>query len=165
MEALLSSSIDFAMFFYNPNIYPEEEYLLRKQSAIRFAEKHGVQFIDADYEPADWFARTRGMELDPERGRRCNTCFDLRLERTARHAVGHAYDVIATSLGMSRQKRLAEVNASGRRAVAPYPQLAYWDNNWRKGGGITRALEICRREDFYRQTYCGCQYSMPNGAP
>ena len=68
MEAMLASGIDYTIFFYNPNIHPEREYLLRKDENVRFAEKHGVPFIDADYDTDNWFARAKGMEWEPERG-------------------------------------------------------------------------------------------------
>ncbi|MEO6563881.1 MAG: epoxyqueuosine reductase QueH, partial [Nitrosospira sp.] len=76
MEAMLASGIDYTIFFYNPNIHPEREYLLRKDENVRFAEKHGIEFIDADYDKENWFARAKGMEREPERGIRCTMCFD-----------------------------------------------------------------------------------------
>ncbi|WP_457318254.1 epoxyqueuosine reductase QueH, partial [Stenotrophomonas sp. P5_B8] len=75
MEAITASGIDYTIFFYNPNIHPAREYELRKQENIRFAEKHGVPFVDADYDTDHWFARARGMENAPERGIRCTMCF------------------------------------------------------------------------------------------
>ena len=71
MEAMTASGIDYTIFFYNPNIHPEREYLLRKDENIRFAQKHGIPFVDADYDKDNWFARARGMEWEPERGIRC----------------------------------------------------------------------------------------------
>src|SRR5690606_18994318 len=75
MEAMLASGIDYTILFDIPNIQPEKEYLLRKEENIRFAEKHGVPFIDADYDTDNWFARAKGMEDEPERGIRCTMCF------------------------------------------------------------------------------------------
>jgi predicted adenine nucleotide alpha hydrolase (AANH) superfamily ATPase len=78
MEAMLASGVEYTIFFYNPNIHPEREYLLRKDENVRFAEKHNVPFVDADYDKDNWFARARGMEWEPERGVRCTMCFDMR---------------------------------------------------------------------------------------
>ena len=77
MEALAASQIDTTIFFYNPNIHPKEEYELRKEENIRFAEKLGMPFVDADYDRDNWFDRTKGQEDEPERGKRCTTCFDM----------------------------------------------------------------------------------------
>ncbi|WP_109126681.1 epoxyqueuosine reductase QueH [Dyella sp. C11] len=160
MEAFVESGIDYTVFFYNPNIHPLKEYLLRKDENIRFAEKHGVPFIDADYDTDNWFARAKGMENEPERGIRCTMCFDMRFERTALYAHEHGFPVITSSLGISRWKNMAQINDSGHRAAKPYEGLVYWDFNWRKGGGSQRMIEISKRERFYQQEYCGCVYSL-----
>lgn len=160
IESLQASGIPFTIFFYNPNIHPQQEYAVRKEEIRRFAERYGVPFVDADYDSEQWFARAKGMEDEPERGSRCRMCFDLRLQRTALYAFEHGFRFIATSLGISRWKNLQQVNECGRRAAASFPGLAYWDHNWRKGGGSARMIEITRRENFYRQEYCGCVYSL-----
>jgi predicted adenine nucleotide alpha hydrolase (AANH) superfamily ATPase len=160
MEAIQASGITYAVFFYNPNIHPVKEYELRKQGNISFAEMHGVPFIDADYDTDEWFARAKGMEKEPERGIRCTMCFDMRFDRTALYAQEHGYNVISSSLGISRLKNMAQINACGHRAAARYPGLVYWDYNWRKKGGAARMVEISKRENFYQQEYCGCVYSL-----
>lgn len=160
MEAITASGIDYAIFFYNPNIHPVKEYELRKQENIRFAEQHGIPFIDCDYDTDNWFSRARGMENEPERGIRCTMCFDMRFERTALYAHEHGYDTISSSLGISRWKNMAQINDCGVRAASRYEGLQYWDYNWRKGGGASRMVEISKREQFYQQEYCGCVYSL-----
>ncbi|MBN8886112.1 MAG: epoxyqueuosine reductase QueH [Rudaea sp.] len=160
MEAFVESGIDYTIFFYNPNIHPAKEYELRKQENIRFADKHGVAFVDADYDTDNWFARAKGMENEPERGIRCSMCFDMRFERTALYAHEHGFAAMTSSLGISRWKNMDQINDSGRRAVAPYAGLSYWEHNWRKGGGSQRMIEISKRERFYQQEYCGCVYSL-----
>jgi epoxyqueuosine reductase len=160
MEAIKASGIAFTIFFYNPNIHPRKEYELRKAENIRFAAQLEVPFVDADYDQDSWFARAKGMEHEPERGKRCTMCFDMRFARTALYAHEHGFPVITTSLGISRLKNLQQINDSGQRAVASYPGMLYWDYNWRKGGGATRMVEISKREHFYQQEYCGCAYSL-----
>lgn len=160
MEAIQASGIEYTIFFYNPNIHPQKEYLLRKEENIRFAEKHGVPIIDADYDTDNWFDRAKGMENEPERGIRCTMCFDMRFERTALYAYEHGFDVISSSLGISRWKNMQQVNDCGTRAAQKYPDLIYWDYNWRKKGGSSRMIEISKRERFYQQEYCGCVYSL-----
>ena len=160
METLLHSRIDFTIFFYNPNIHPRREYDLRKEENHRFADKHGIPVIDADYDMDNWFQRVKGMEHAPERGVRCTTCFDMRFERTALYAYEHGFDLISSSLGISRWKNFRQVTDSGVRAAAPYAGLVYWEYNWRKMGGADRMIEISKRENFYQQEYCGCAYSL-----
>lgn len=160
MEALLASDIDFAIFFYNPNIHPIQEYEIRKQENIAFAEKHGITFIDADYDKDNWFERIKGLEWEPERGKRCTACFDMRFERTALYAYEHGFSVISSSLGISRWKDMNQINTAGVKAASRYPTVEYWTYNWRKNGGAARMYEIAKREHFYKQEYCGCVYSL-----
>lgn len=160
MEALLSSKIDFSIFFYNPNIHPVQEYEIRKEENISFAKKHKIPFIDADYDKDNWFARVKGLEWEPERGKRCTACFDMRFERTALYAYEHGFSVISSSLGISRWKDMNQINEAGTRAAGRYPDMEYWTYNWRKNGGAARMYEIAKRENFYKQEYCGCVYSL-----
>ena len=160
MEAIHASGINYSIFFYNPNIHPKREYELRKQENIAFAEKHGIEFIDADYDTDNWFERIKGLENEPERGERCTKCFDMRFERTALYAQEHGFPVISSSLGISRWKNMAQINDCGIRAASRYEGMQYWDYNWRKGGGSQRMIEISKREEFYQQEYCGCVYSL-----
>jgi len=160
MEALIASDIDFTIYFYNPNIHPKKEYELRKQENIEFADKHDIPFVDADYDMDNWFSRVKGLEMEPERGKRCTVCFDMRFERTALYAAEHGFPVISSSLGISRWKNMAQINDCGERAAARYPGMIYWTYNWRKQGGSQRMIEISKREEFYMQEYCGCAYSL-----
>jgi len=160
MEALLASKIEFSIFFYNPNIHPQQEYLIRKQENVSFAQQHGIPFIDADYDKDNWFVRVKGLEMEPERGLRCTACFDMRFERTALYAYEHGFPVICSSLGISRWKDMDQINSSGVRAASRYPNIEYWTYNWRKNGGAARMYEIAKREGFYQQEYCGCVYSL-----
>ncbi|NYT26737.1 MAG: epoxyqueuosine reductase QueH [Candidatus Thiodubiliella endoseptemdiera] len=160
MEALAVSKIETTIFFYNPNIHPREEYELRKEENIRFAEKLGMPFIDADYDKDNWFERTQGQEDAPERGERCTTCFDMRFEVTAEYAKTHGFDLISSTLGISRWKDMNQINGCGVRATNPFAGVTYWDFNWRKQGGSSRMLELSKRESFYQQEYCGCVYSL-----
>lgn len=160
MEALIASDINFSIFFYNPNIHPVQEYEIRKQENITFAAQHNIPFIDADYDKDNWFERVKGLELEPERGKRCTACFDMRFERTALYAAEHGFPVISSSLGISRWKDMNQINDAGLRAASRYPGLIYWTYNWRKDGGAARMYEIAKRENFYQQEYCGCVYSL-----
>jgi epoxyqueuosine reductase len=160
MEAMQESGIELTIFFYNPNIHPKKEYEIRKSENIRYAEKMGIPFVDADYDVQNWFARAKGMEHEPERGIRCTACFDMRFERTALYAHENGFGVFTSSLGLSRWKNMDQINDSGIRAASHYPEITYWDYNWRKNGGSARMYEIAKREEFYQQEYCGCIFSL-----
>ena len=127
---------------------------------MRQAELLSVPFVDADYDTDNWFARTKGMEWEPEKGKRCTECFDMRFERTALYAHEHGFGVYSSSLGISRWKDMNQINGSGERAAARYEDLQYWTYNWRKQGGANRMLEISKRDNYYQQEYCGCVYSL-----
>ena len=160
MDAFIYSGIKFTVFFYNPNIHPREEYEIRKNENIRFARKYDIPIIDGDYDRDQWFKRARGLEWEPERGKRCSMCFDMRFERSALFAVEHGFKVFTSSLGISRWKDMNQVSQSGMRAASRYPNLVYWAHNWRKQGGSQRMYEISKQERFYQQEYCGCVYSL-----
>lgn len=160
MEAMLAAGVRYTIYFYNPNIHPEREYLLRKEDNIKFADKHGIEFVDADYDKDNWFERVKGLEWEPEKGKRCTACFDMRFERAALYAHENGFPVLTSSLGISRLKDMDQINGCGHRAAARYDDVVYWDYNWRKKGGAQRMVEISKREGFYQQEYCGCVYSL-----
>ena len=160
LEALQFSRISTTVFFYNPNIHPQEEYKIRKMENIRFCNQLSMPFVDADYDVDAWFDRTKGMGNEPERGVRCSTCFDMRFERLAQYAHANDFQVISSTLGISRWKDLNQINTSGLKATTPYPDMIYWTFNWRKDSGSQRMIEIAKREKFYQQEYCGCVYSL-----
>ena len=160
MERMINSGINLTIFFYNPNIHPKKEYLIRKEENIHFAEKLNIPFIDADYDVQNWFSRAKGLEKEPERGKRCTKCFDMRFERTALYAFENNFKIITSSLGISRWKDMDQINECGIRAAKHYEGVTYWTYNWRKAGGASRMYEIAKREEFYKQEYCGCIFSL-----
>ncbi len=157
---MVESGLDLTIFFYNPNIHPVKEYRLRKDENIRYAEKLNIPFVDADYDVQNWFARAKGMEWEPEKGKRCTMCFDMRFERTALYAHENDFQVITSSLGISRWKDMNQINDSGTRAAGHYPGITYWTYNWRSFNGGDRMYDIAKDENFYQQQYCGCVYSL-----
>lgn len=159
VECLLQNGIRPTLFFYNPNIFPEKEYLHRKEEIIRYAELQGIDCVDADYDHQQWLEDVCGLENEPERGARCLRCFYLRLKRGAEYAHEHGFSVVATTLATSRWKSLEQVSQAGRLAVEPFEDLVFWGENWRKGGLQQRRSELLQRYQFYNQNYCGCEFS------
>ena len=160
IECMLANDIRPTVFYFNPNIYPQEEYEIRKQEAIRFVTAQGLDFVDADYDYARWLHHVRGLEGEPERGARCLQCFTLRLTETARYASEHDFTLFTTTLASSRWKSLEQINEAGRRAAARYPGTLFWEQNWRKGGLQERRNQLLKEYDFYNQQYCGCEFSL-----
>lgn len=160
IECMLANGIRPTIFYCNPNIYPQEEYEIRKAEAIRYVQDLGLDFIDADYDYIRWRETIKGLENEPERGGRCLKCFILRLTETARYASQHGFSVFTTTLASSRWKNLEQINEAGRRAAALYPGTLYWEQNWRKGGLQDRRNQLLKEYDFYNQQYCGCEFSM-----
>jgi epoxyqueuosine reductase len=160
IEDIHRAGVDLSIYFYNPNIHPRREYELRKEENIRYAEKLGIPFIDADYDKDRWFELTKGHEWDEERGERCTLCFEMRFVKTAEHAHRNGFKVITSCLGISRWKNFDQVTAAGEKAASLFPGVTYWAYNWRKEDGSNRMIEIARAERFYQQQYCGCAYSL-----
>ena len=160
VECLMNNGIRPVIYYCNPNIYPEEEYLIRKNECSRYAVSLGLEIVDADYDHDRWLKCMSGLEGEPERGARCLRCFMLRLESTARYAHEHGLHVITTTLASSRWKSLDQINEAGRRAAACYPDVIWWDQNWRKGGLQERRVQIIKEYGFYNQQYCGCEFSV-----
>lgn len=160
IECLMKNGVTPVIYYSNPNIYPLEEYLIRKNECTRYADSLGLTIIDDDYCHNEWLAHVKGLENEPERGRRCRRCFEMRLRRTAHYAHENGISVVTTTLASSRWKSLEQINAAGQWAVEPYDDVAWWEQNWRKGGLSERRLEIIKQYGFYNQQYCGCEFSM-----
>ena len=117
IEAMMQNGITPVIYYCNPNIYPQEEYEIRKNECTRYAQSLGLEIVDADYDHENWLAEMKGLENEPERGGRCLKCFKLRLLRTAQYARQRGIRVITTTLASSRWKSLDQINEAGRWAV------------------------------------------------
>ncbi|MBR0037259.1 MAG: epoxyqueuosine reductase QueH [Bacteroidales bacterium] len=167
LEWMLSHDVRPTLFYCNPNIYPAEEYRIRKDEITRYAARLGVTIIDDDYDHAAWLAQVKGMEQEPERGARCLQCFRMRLLRAAEKCSELGFDVFTTTLASSRWKSLEQINAAGQWAaqhvnenpLCTHP-VRFDDRNWRKGGLQQRRNELLKENGFYNQLYCGCEFSL-----
>ncbi len=162
---MLAHDVRPTLYYYNPNIYPEEEYLIRKNECTRYAASLGLDIIDDDYDHEAWRCDVKGLEDAPERGPRCQQCFNLRLLHAARKAAELGFEVFTTTLASSRWKSLEQINAAGKWAVGQVLQetgksVRFDDRNWRKGGLQQRRNELLKENGFYNQLYCGCEFSL-----
>ena len=160
IEWMVQNGITPVIYYCNPNIYPFEEYLIRKEECSRYASSLGLEIVDADYDHSAWQCCVKGLENEPERGARCLECFKTRLLSAARYASEHGFTVFTSTLDSSRWKRHDQIVEAGRLAAAQFPSLTFWERNWRQGGLQQRRSQIIKEQDFYNQRYCGCEFSM-----
>lgn len=169
VEWLCARGIVPTIYYYNPNIFPREEYEIRKQESQRHANSLGIRWIDGDYDHDLWRQNVCGLELEPERGKRCEVCFYHRLLATAHKAQELGMTWFATTLASSRWKNLEQVNAAGLRAAeavnsqgptADGGEVRFWAQNWRKDGLQDRRNALLKEYNFYNQQYCGCEFSQ-----
>lgn len=160
IECLLQNDIRPTVFYFNPNIFPEEEYLIRKTENQRYTQALGLDFVDADYHHTNWREQIKGLENEPERGSRCVKCFHIRLLETARFASRNDFTLFTTTLASSRWKNLDAIFLAGRYASEQFQGVRFWEQNWRKGGLSERRRQIINEYDFYNQHYCGCEFSF-----
>lgn len=162
VECMMQHGITPTIYYCNPNIYPFEEYEIRKNECTRYARSLGLEIVDDDYDHESWLREMKGLEEEPERGGRCLKCFKYRLLRTAEYARDHGFTVMTTTLASSRWKCLEQIEEAGRFAEAQVPGVSFWAQNWRKGGLSERRIQIIKEYNFYNQRYCGCEFSMRN---
>lgn len=155
----LTPVLETTVFYYNPNLDSEEEYNKRKEEQIRLLrETGGADFLDPGYCREEFARIAAGYEKEREGGARCERCFRLRLERTAREAVSRGYHYFATTLTLSPLKNAALINRIGLALQEEYG-VRYLPSDFKKRGGYQRSLELSKEHALYRQNYCGCIYS------
>lgn len=156
----LAGKIHTTVFYYNPNLYPEEEYEKRKAEQIRFLRETGLaDFLDCDYAAQDFYAIAKGYEGEKEGGARCLRCFRLRLTRTAEEAKKRGYDYFATTLTLSPLKNAQKINEIGLE-IEREAGVCYLPSDFKKRDGYLHSLQLSSRYGLYRQNYCGCVYSL-----
>ncbi len=158
IKKLHDDGVDFAVAFYNPNIHPEAEYIKRRDEQKRLCEQWNIQFVEFEYNPDVWFKQTLPYKDEPERGKRCDICFELRLKRVMQYAKENGFEAVASVLGVSRWKNLAQVNAAAARASAQVG-VPYVEIEGRKHGMQEARLALIKELQLYNQDYCGCVYS------
>lgn len=160
LEAMVAKGIRPVIFYSNSNIFPEEEYLTRKNELLRYAEEYSLTVVEDEYDHCSWQDIAVGLENEPERGARCLECFKYRLSRAAKYASENGMTHLATTLATSRWKDLNQVDEAGAYACSLVQGVTWWGNNWRKGGLQERRNQLIKEKQFYNQLYCGCEFSM-----
>jgi predicted adenine nucleotide alpha hydrolase (AANH) superfamily ATPase len=155
----LKDEYEVIAFFYNPNIHGEEEYQKRLHEVERLAKLWDFPLIVGEYNVEQWFSAVRGLEDEPEGGKRCEVCYSLRLEETAKLAKELGCEAFATVLTISPHKKAEKINAIGKEAGERHG-IAYLESDFKKKDGFKESVRISRELNLYRQNYCGCRFSM-----
>jgi len=155
----LKDKFDLTVFFYNPNIFPEAEYLKRKEQVIKVCNEWNVKMVDKDYEHEKWRETVKGLELEPEMGDRCQVCFKFRLAEAVKYAVENNFDIFGTSLTSGRNKKAQIINPIAQFLATQF-NIKFYDEDWKKGGRQERGRKLVTEKGIYRQNYCGCEFSL-----
>jgi predicted adenine nucleotide alpha hydrolase (AANH) superfamily ATPase len=156
---MLQHEFDVTAFFYNPNIHPEEEYEQRLLEMKILMDKWRIPMIQDQYDSDRWFDSVRGLEEEPEGGKRCAICYEFRLLKTVQIADIKGFDLFATTLSISPHKKADVINAIGKKLEKGYG-VAFYDADFKKKDGFKISCQISRDEGLYRQHYCGCIFSQ-----
>ncbi len=158
----LSQYFEITVFYYNPNIFPEEEYVTRAEEQRRLIEalpaKYPIRLEVGAYEPERFYSMAKGLEREPEGGERCFGCYRLRLEEAAKLAAEGGYDCFTTTLTISPLKNAGKLNEIGEELAGIY-QVAHLPSDFKKKNGYKRSVELSAEYGLYRQNYCGCVFS------
>jgi len=161
IEQLLPEYPDITLYYYNPGIHPKQEYQKRLEVVKELQKIFPVKLIEGEYTPEKWFEMVKGLESEPENGKRCLLCYAERLEETARKAVELGIKDFTTTLTISPLKKAEIINNIGQNLAKKY-QLSFHAANFKKKDGYKRSIELAKKYEFYRQNYCGCIFSIPN---
>lgn len=160
----LYDDYDITILYYNPNIYPEEEYIKRKNEEIKYLNHlnengYKISMLDCDYESEKFYEKTKGYENEREGGARCAICFRLRLEKTAELAKENGFDLFGTTLTVSPHKNAELINSIGL-ALEKETGVKFLISNFKKQNGYKRSVELSKENNLYRQNYCGCEFAL-----
>ena len=163
---LLAKYFDVTVLWYNPNLYPEAEYEKRLDTQKQLIDAIGTDGVKASllvepWRSEDYFSRIKGLENEPEEGKRCLECFKIRLDETARIAAERGFEWFCTTLTVSSRKDAVAINAIGREAAAKYG-VKWLPSEFRKREGNHRSIILSEKYGLYRQEYCGCVFSLAN---
>lgn len=159
----ITQYFDVTLLWYNPNLYPKEEFDRRFKTQVELIEKMGladkVNILAEPWKSEDYYRRIKGLENEPEGGKRCAECFRLRLLETARLAKHYGYDYFCTTLTLSRHKDAVLINTIGEE-IAGAVGVSWLPSDFKKRNGENRSIELSEQYGLYRQLYCGCEFSL-----
>lgn len=161
INELKSQGFAVTVFFYNPNIFPLEEYKIRKSEIAKYCQKENIEFLAGEYAHEKWLAFIKGLEKEKEGSFRCFKCYEFRLQETAKYAMEHGFDYFASTLSISPHKNASKINEIGNE-LAEKHHIKFFTADWKKNDGFKKSCELSKTHNFYRQKYCGCEFSINN---
>ena len=160
INALREAGYEPVTFFYNPNIHPRDEYFKRVEDMKKLAAiKNTKDHEDVPYDIVEWFVICKPLANEPERGKRCEVCFRMRMDKTAQKAKETGFEIFATTLTISPHKDTALINRLGKEAAEKYG-VKYYESDFKKKDGFKKSIALSKEYGLYRQDYCGCSYSL-----
>ena len=147
------------VYFYNPNIYPQEEYIKRLEAQRTLCQHLDCKLIEGEYQPEEFYTIAQGLESEPEKGKRCDKCFELRLKKTAELAKDLGIQEFTTSIVISPHKNFAKLTEIGEK-IASENGLTYKAIDFKKQDGFLKTNKLSKELNLYRQNYCGCEFSI-----
>ena len=160
----LTKYFDIIVLYYNPNIFPYDEYLKRKEEQKKLINEidkiNSVDIMDCDYDNDRYDALIKGLEREPERGKRCKVCYWMRMEKTAEIAANNNFDYFCTTLSVSPYKNAMWINEIGEELQEKY-NIKWLYSDFKKKDGYKSSILLSNKYNLYRQNYCGCIYSKP----
>ena len=158
IKKLIEDNYKPVVFFYNPNIFPLEEYEIRRVELEKYCKKIGIEYFEGEYEIKKFYETIKGFEQEPEKGKRCSICFNLRLDKTAQFAKEQGIDCFTTTLSVSPHKNSNQIFEEGKLIAQKYG-VEFLEYNFKKQDGFKISRTIARENNMYAQNYCGCESS------
>jgi len=155
----LMKEYNVVSYFYNPNIHPEEEYRLRKNEMKKISDFFNIRTVIGDYDKEEWLSSVKGLEKEPEGGKRCEVCFRIRLEKVALFAKEEGISKFTTTLSVSPHKSFEKIKEIGKEIERKF-DVKFIDVDLKKKDGFKRSTVLSNKLGLYRQNYCGCIFSM-----
>ncbi|MBQ9149547.1 epoxyqueuosine reductase QueH [bacterium] len=158
IKKLKEDGYEPVVFFYNPNIFPSKEYEIRRVELEKYCKKIEVEYFKGEYEIKNFYKAITGFEKEPEKGKRCSICFNLRLDKTAQFAKAQGIEYFTTTLSVSPHKNSKQIFEEGNLVAQKYG-IEFIEYNFKKQDGFKISRQIAKEENMYAQSYCGCEFS------
>ncbi len=159
IQKLLELEYEPVLYFYNPNIFPPDEFMKRYLELKKYCEKKNIELLIDKQNANSWYYYIEGLEEEPEKGKRCDRCFELRLFQTAAKAIKLDINNFTTTLTVSPHKNSEKIIGIGKQLANKF-ELNFLDIDFKKQDGFLKTMQISKEENFYRQSYCGCEFSL-----
>lgn len=161
IKKLIEDGFEPIVFFYNPNIFPSDEYEIRRVELQKYCKKNQIEYLEGEYEIKKFYEKIKGLEKEKEKGKRCSICFNLRLEKTAQIAKSKGINLFTTTLSVSPHKDSNQIFKEGKLIAQKY-EIEFLEYNFKKQDGFKISRQIAKEENMYAQNYCGCEFSRNN---